>query len=40
MSGNCSLAIVLLAFGRGQLAQTKVLTFIFKRTQMHRRFVL
>ena len=40
ISGNCSLAIVVLAFGRGHLAQTKVLTFIFKRTQMHRKFVL
>ena len=39
ISGNCSLAIVMFAFGLGHLAQTKVLTFIFKRKQMHRRFV-
>ena len=37
-SDNCSLAIVMLEFGRGPLAQPMVLTFIFKRTQTHRKF--
>ena len=32
-SGNCFLAIVVLASGSGHLAQTKVLTVIFKRTR-------
>ena len=29
--GKCYLAIVVLAFGRGHLARTKVVTFIFER---------